>query len=374
MRIGFVSTYPPIECGIGTYTQYLTDALSGLGHHPYIFSPYGAKGEKVFGCYEQTGKDIAANIYLMASKMTPDLMHVQHEFGLYGAPKGIQIIELILRCREAALPVITTFHTVKDEIPIEEEIVLRVIIQESNAVIVHEESHKKTLIKYFGYEDKINVIPHGVRETKPIEGAREKVGVVGKKVLLLCGYLRKTKRFDKIIKVFPEIAEAVPEAVLVLASKSRGLGHPEYQNEIYKMIEESPARDKIITLYGQLPQEEFDTIISASDILVLPYELGGQSGIMAHAFAFGKPVVSSDLKAFRDWIRESGGGLVAASDEELTTHSIKLLSDDKFRESLSANIAKFVKEKTSWQVVAEQHNKVYDKCAWLPSPLAKYYG
>ncbi len=27
MRIGFISTYPPIECGIATYTQYLTDVL-----------------------------------------------------------------------------------------------------------------------------------------------------------------------------------------------------------------------------------------------------------------------------------------------------------------------------------------------------------
>ena len=97
MRIGVVSTYPPIECGIATYTKYLTDALKKLGHEPYIFSQYGCKGEKSFGCYSQSGKDIAANIFIMAAKMTPDVIHIQHEFGLYGAPKGIQIIELILR-------------------------------------------------------------------------------------------------------------------------------------------------------------------------------------------------------------------------------------------------------------------------------------
>ena len=374
MRIGFVSTYPPIECGIGTYTQYLTDSLAKSGHHPYIFSPYGGKGTNVFGCYSQTAKDIAANIYLMASKMTPEIIHIQHEFGLYGEPEGIQIIELILRCREVALPVITTLHTVKDEIPREEEIVLRVIIQESSAIIVHEEIHKKTLIKYFGFSDKITVIPHGIREVEPVENARAKVGVEGKKVALLCGYLRKTKRFDRAVKVFPEIVKAVPDAVLVLAGKSRGINHPEYQNELYKMIEESPVRDKIIALYGQFPQDVFDTIISASDIMILPYELGGQSGIMAHAFAFGKPVVTSDLRAFKNWINESGGGLVATTDEELALHSIKLLSDDKYRESLSANISKFIKEKTSWKVVAEQHDKVYEKCAWKPSPSAKYFG
>ncbi len=374
MRIGLVSTYPPIECGIATYTQYLTDALKKLGDETFIFSPHGCKGDCAFGCYSSGEKGIAASIFLMASKMTPDIMHIQHEFGLYGELKGVQIIELILRCRAIEMPVLATLHTVKDEIPRDEEIVLRIIVQECNAIVVHEEKHKKTLEDYFGHADKITVIPHGIRDIKPVHGAREKLGVEGRKVALLCGYLRHTKRFDRAINAFPAVADALPDALLLVAGKSRSADHPEYQKQIYTLIENSPAKDRIMLLHGQFPQHVFDTIISAADIVIVPYELGGQSGIMAHAFAFGKPVVTSDLAAFRDWVEESQGGLVAASDEEYASHMIKLLGDDQFRESLSANITKFVKEKTCWNVVARQHKTVYDKCAWRPTQMARYFG
>ena len=374
MRIGIVSTFPPIECGIATYTQYLTDALKKYGHEVYVFSPYGCKGDRAFGCYSPTANDIAANIFDMASKMTPDVIHIQHEFGLYGAPKGIQIIELILRCKEVDLPVIATLHTVKDDIPTDEKIVLKVIVQESNEIIVHEEIHKKTLIKYFGSENKISVIPHGIREVEPAENAKEKIGAGGKKVAMLVGYLRQTKRFDKAIKVFPKVVEAVPDAVLVLAGKSRGIDHPEYQKMIYKMIEDSPVKDKIITLYGQFPPKIFDTLVSAADTIVLPYEFGGQSGIMAHAFAFNKPVVTSDIKAFQDWVEQSKGGLVSSNDLELTSNLIKMLGDEKFRLSLISNIKEFVREKTAWRIVAKQHIFVYDNCAYKPASFARYFG
>lgn len=374
MRIGLVSTYPPIECGIATYSQYLTEALKRRAHDVYVFSQHGAKGDYVFGVYSSQGKDIATNVFLMAAKMTPDIIHIQHEFGLYGQPKGIQVIELILRCKVAGLPVVTTFHTVADELTREEKIVLRVIVQESDAIIVHEEHHKGTLASYFACKDKVHVIPHGIRTVAPIPDARQRIGVEGKKVLLLCGYLRETKRFDRVVSVFPEVVEQVPDAVLVIAGKSRSVDHPEYQKKFYAQIDDSPVVDNIIVLHGQFPQPVFDTIISAADIVALPYAEGGQSGIMAHCFAFHKPVVTSALRAFENNIEISGGGLIAHSDEELTKHIVRLLKDDAFRSSLEKNIANFVREKTSWDIVAAQHETIYKNCAWRPTTRARFFG
>jgi len=317
---------------------------------------------------------VGIEIFSVVSRLTPDVLHVQHEFGLYGPRPGVNVLDLFYRCRRAGLPVVTTLHTVREKLLPEEDSVLREIVRETSAAVVHEYEHKKILAESYCEADKIHVIPHGAREMTEVGDARKKIGVEGKKVILLCGYLRETKRYDKVVKVFPAVAEAVEDAVLLVAFKTRSVDHPAYQRELYRMVEELPVRDRIVLLYGQFPQEIFDTILSASDVVPLPYEAGAQSGIMAHCFAFRKPVVTSGLKAFRSWVEQSGGGLVAESDEELAVHLIRILKDDNLRKTLQGNIAKFVTEKISWRVVAGKYIKVYKKCAWRPSRHSRYFG
>ena len=108
MRVGFVSTYPPIECGIATYTEALNQALRRLSHETFVISQFGAQGDSVFSVYQPDSPTLAADIFSISARMTPDLMHVQHEFGLFGSQKGVAVAELILRYRLADIPVVTT--------------------------------------------------------------------------------------------------------------------------------------------------------------------------------------------------------------------------------------------------------------------------
>lgn len=372
MRICYVSTYPPIECGIATYTQYLAEAMLKCKKEILIISQFGAKGTKVFPAYDPNDYDISKKMFRMASKLTPDIIHIEHEYGLFGDARGIQIIDFLLRCKMANVPTATTLHTVFETPGAEEDVITENIVRNSTIIIVHEEFQKNILIKLYGHGNKISVFPHGVREIKKITRAKKMLDLEGKKIILLAGYFRPTKGFDKIVKIFPEIVKENKDSILLVAGKTRGLEYSDYQKYFFDLINNSPAKDKIHVLRGQFPQYTFDVIMSAADVIALPYETGAQSGIMAQASAFDIPVVTSDLESFKLWNNETKGGLTAHNDNDYVKHISKILSDDDFAKQLQNNIKKSNKLKY-WHQIAKEHILLYEQVITVPYGKAKYF-
>ncbi len=372
MRIAYVSTYPPIECGIGTYTSYLNEEIKKHDNETFIISQIGAQGKNVFPIFRAQSVSIGDQVFKITAKITPDLVHIQHEYGLYGPQKGVQIVGLILRYRLVDVPVVITLHTVSPKLRHYEEIILQSIVNGCSAIIVHEGRQKETLVKYFGQAKKIHVIPHGVREISPVKDAKKKLEVEGKKVILLCGYFRPTKGFHKIVEIFPKVCEKVNNAVLMIAGKSRGLEYKDYQKEFFEAINSSSVNDKILVLRGQFPQKTFDTIISASDVVALPYEIGGQSGVMAHCYAFSKPVVTSALPAFKKSVERSKGGLTCETKQDYVKNIIELITNDNLRHKMQTNIRNYVKDQVGWGKIARSHVKVYQSVVKVPYGKARH--
>ena len=372
MRIGFISTYPPIECGIATYTHYLNTKLRNLKNETFVISQFGAQGEGVFPLYQPETSSFSEDIHNTSVRMTPDVIHIQHEYGLYGHLKGVEVIGLILRYRLDRIPVVTTLHTVHDEYDEREHLLLKYIIEESSAIIVHEDHQHKSLTKHFGPSDKIFVIEHGMRDTEPIRNAKEKLNLKNKKVILLCGYFRPSKGFHKIIDIFPDICKKDNNVVLVVAGKTRNLAFDDYRRTLFKQLNNSPVVDRIKIFRGQFPQYTFDTIISAADVVVLPYEIGGQSGILAQCYAMNVPVVTSNLRAFKNIINRSGGGLICENDREYISNIFKVINDNDLRNQMKKNIRSYIKNKTSWSLIAERHIQVYHNVVTVPYGKARY--
>jgi len=373
MRVCYISTYPPTECGIATYTKYLSDAVRILDKEVHIVSQNGAKGLNVYPVYSPLDNDIATKLFHVSSKITPDVINVQHEYGLFGAESGIQILDFLYRCKIAKLPTVSTLHTVYEELERHQEIILESITSSSSAIIVHEPYQKDTLNNYFkDINDKIHVLPHGVRENVMVKDAKKKLGLEGKKVLLLAGYFRPSKAFHKIVKLFPKIAEQDKDVVLLVAGKMRGLEYGEYQRYFFDLINNSPAFGQIQVLRGQFPQYTFDTILSAADVMAMPYEAGAQSGIMAQAAAFNLPVVASANPSFIKYMEETKGGIIAESEDEYIDALSKILCNDTYNTEMRNNIARNIKPRL-WTNIAREHLKVYESVIHVPYGRARYF-
>jgi len=361
LKIAIISTYPPIECGIATYTSYLAKELKSLKNEIHIVSQFGAKGKRVYAVFKANDPDLAEKISKTIAKINPEVVHIQHEYGLYGGHKKVNIISLLHKLKSFHIPLVITLHTVYEEFSEEERLIIKELIKAANAVIVHHHYQKEAIRSAIGNVNQIYVIPHGVRVIEPIPRAKRRLGLEGKKVVLLSGYLRASKGFERMVSLFPRIAEELPEAVLVIAGGTRFPGHSAYKDKLFHLINESPVRDKIRVLRGPFPQPTFDMIFSAADVVVFPYLKSSQSGIMAHCISFGKPAVTSNLKTFRELTQEARNSLIARDDKELASKTIKILKDDKLRKTLSENAKRYAREKASWKIVAGKVTDLYHR-------------
>jgi glycosyltransferase involved in cell wall biosynthesis len=360
-----VSTYPPIECGIATYTRFLTDALRAKEVDVYIISHYGGQGKNVFSTFDYEDKDLSYKIFDMVIRLSPDLVHIQHEFNLFGKHYGVAIVPLYLQLKMTKIPCVTTLHSVYKKNTDEHKILFSSFLNYSDKVIVHESFQKEALIKELdikgGSNNKICVIPHGAREILPIPHAKKKLGLdENTKIVLMIGYFSPYKNFEKIIDIWPEIVKRYGEKVILLiAGKLRTISYLDYRNLLFERINSSPARTYIKVIRGQISQESFDIILSAADVVVLPYKKISQSGIFAHCMAFGKPVVTSNNPTMRTIFSEYRAGLMSDTDEEYIENILCLLKDEKKYMELSQNACRYVKEKISWSIVAKKHIEIY---------------
>ncbi len=111
LRACFVSTYPPRQCGIATFTADLCQALCqgqdtippGVIALTNTANEYQYPPEVVFEIRQNQLRDYRlATEYINLSSV--DLICLQHEFGIFGGPEGryITTLHTVLRAPTAA--------------------------------------------------------------------------------------------------------------------------------------------------------------------------------------------------------------------------------------------------------------------------------
>ena len=368
MRISFISTYPPTECGIATYTRDLREALDARQQETSVIAQLGAAGEGVFPTYV-ADEPYVDELFKVTTRMTPDVVHVQHEYGLFGPHHGSALIDLLIRFRLCDVPTVATLHTVYETLTSSQRIILDEMARHCGGLIVHEDYQRETLLRELGASipglaERVHVIEHGVRELDPVADAKQKLGLEGRKVVMLCGYFRPSKCFDRVIAMLPRLVEADDRVTLVLAGKVRGVEARDYRDQLLKQIRDlDVAPENVRVFRGQFPQHTFDTTLSAADVICLPYKAGAQSGMLCQCLALGRPVVTSDLTAFQRVFDRAGGGVACASDEAMFEAILKALHDDVWRRETLSRAAAYIRAESGWSNIAARHESVYrDVC------------
>ena len=375
MKIAWLSSWPPRACGIATYSDELVSALRDAGHEIHILChPDGGKeAEKnVYRVLETEKHGWDEAVYDTVKRIDPDIVHIQHEFGLYNTAgdNSSALFRPVFRWKiEKKPPVVITYHSVYTELNPMISSYMDVMQSIVDGGIVHAEYQWANLHANLGrIVDNVYVIPHGAALGKRIlkDKAKQALGLQGEKVIGMIGWFTRTKGFHRVLSLWDELTEKIGSGTtLVLAgdARLRDSNQITYKDELLNLVEKSKAKSKIKVVLGSFAPEEYDQTLASFDVMVMPYSYASQSGNLAHSFSLGVPVIASGLEGLKAEVEASGAGIAVApeDDAELVRAIVTMMSDDVFRKDCGEKAKRYIKECIGWPIIAKKHLQLYKK-------------
>ena len=253
MRVAFVSTYPPAACGIASYTRELAAGLKATDASLGIDVVTEKGGRRVADAHVwpsfDRDEDYVAPILARVEGIDPDLVHIQHEYGVFGLDDRFH--ELLAGLRSHHRRVVVTLHTVhtrlsvdlgcswRDRRPppadLDIERYQRQVGATADAVVVHqEEAIRQVLCRQGLADDRVVTIPHGTPSVVPPTkaAARTALGIpLDQSLLLGFGYFEPAKNHAVLIEGLSHLTERVPKARLLIGGYIR---HPVPETTAYR--------------------------------------------------------------------------------------------------------------------------------------------
>jgi len=248
---------------------------------------------------------------------------------------------------------------------------LKIQYELTDHIFVHTEQMKTELLEEFRIrKEKVTVIPFGINNAVPdteltIAEAKRRLGVDStEKTILFFGGIRPYKGLEHLVAAYQRLAAKDESYRLVVAGEPKK-GTEQYLRCIQEAIETGPGRERVIQLLKFIPDDETELYFKAADVLVLPYTLIYQSGVLFLGYRFGLPAVATDVGSFRDDIVEGVTGFLARSctAQDLANAIENYFSSDLYRtlDCRRAEIRDHAGARNSWNLVAQETCKVYAK-------------
>ena len=377
-----IGTYLPKECGIATFSANLLRNLKTLGHraeaaavsddaYAYVYPP-----EVQFELRRNRAADYARAAEFI-NRRQPDMVLIQHEYGIFGGDCGEFILLLASQLR---VPYSIVCHTIRTAPSAHQQQVLRELAEGARCVISMNRNALTVLRKTYGVPAaKCCFIPHGVPifPAVDIAACKRQLHLEGKRIVSTFGLIGPGKGLELGLKAFRRAADGRPDCCWLILGET----HPmlkKTEGETYRNRLKQQAAD--LHLSGQirfvdrfLTPEELGQYLAVTDVYFSPYPNPEQSvsGTMAYAIGCGRAIVSTPY-AYAAENLSGGFGLLSRSPdaEELGDLLALALDDDRLR-SVLQNRTAALGAAWQWPRVAEQYIRCLDAACREPSARKK---
>ena len=371
----YVSTFPPRECGIATFTRDLTSAMDKK-FNPTLKSKILAINDNGSSMYNyrnkvkmQLNESYIEQYIDLAKKINNDdkikLVSIQHEFGIFGGTYGDYLIPFLETLKK---PVVVTFHSILPKPDPNRLRIVKAIAERSSAITVMGNSAIKILTRHYGIDKKkINVIHHGVPIFHPLRKKRikAKLGLENHFIISTFGLINKGKGIEYTIKAMSKVIKKHKNALFLIIGET----HPqvrknegeEYRNRLISLIKEFNLQDHIKFYNKYLTLQEIIWYLEATDVYVNAALDPNQitSGTLAYALGAGKAIISTPSLYGKEMMKEEKGIIVQFKDSNAIARTInKLIENPQYRKKLEKNAYKFG-TKMQWNNVAANYLNIF---------------
>jgi len=371
MKIIYIATYPPRECGIGTFTNNLLKSMLRQNEPDEQINEgfvVALNDNDLTYKYPEEVKAIIRQDhqedYLKAVKYInlsgADVCILQHEFGIFGGQSGVYILPLLHRLE---IPLIVTLHTILKAPSYNEKAVLKEICKMAHKIVVM--SHKAVDFLVGIYEvpkEKIVLIKHGVPDIHfSSEKSKKEFKLENRKVLLTFGFIGRSKGIETVINALPEVVKKHPEIIYIVLGKTHPnvLRHSgeEYRISLLRQVKNLQLENHVTFLNEFIDERELFKYLYACDIYITPYLNEAQitSGTLSYAVGVGAAVLSTPYWHAAELLAKGRGRLFNFNDPDGLAEMLTELLEHPEELSELKNKAGEYGKKITWPKTGEKY-------------------
>lgn len=363
-----ISTFVPRECGIATFSRDLFNSINVLKGVVAMSDKKYNYGKEVVG---EIREDRENDYIKMAQKLNENdgirLIHIQHEFGIFGGEYGEYILNFLNEIKKS---VVVTFHTVLSQPEEKRKEVVQKIAKKVKAIIVMNLESKDILEREYEIpKNTILYIPHGVPNVPFSDGEKEKKELKLEKNIILSTYglISEGKGIEYFIQSLKDVIKIFPNVKYLILGKT----HPvvkkrdgeKYRNFLKEEVNRLGLKKNVVFYNKYLNTKDIAYFLNATDVYLSPMLDPKQSasGTISFALGCGRPVISTSTSYAKNIIKENKGILVGFRDPKIISDAIiKMLNDLKMTKQMGLN-AYIESRFMTWDNVALSHIEVYKK-------------
>lgn len=360
--IGMVSTYPPTTCGLATFTSSLRKAMSefrGTADTLPVVSVVDALGDSSEGVIHQhLNGDPASLAIAVASLNRCDAVLIQHEYGIYGGPDGIEVLSLI---DGLTVPAVATLHTVPHSPTREQKSILEAVVGSTERTILMSNAASLRLVSGYDVDpSRILVIPHGANPD--LDGPAPTRD--GRSVVLSWGLIGPGKGLETAIAAFAQLDVSARPRYVILGDthpKVRAQQGDRYLQGLVAQAERAGVSDIVEFDHRYLDRESLVEMIRSVDMVLIPYDSREQvtSGVLVEAIAAGKPVVATAFPHAIELLGTGAGIVVPHEDPAAMAAAMRRLLNDPDLARTMSETARSIGSAMYWPVVAASYESLF---------------